>query len=378
MIILSAPTLTRHLSISLAAAVAIAAASLHADVATTTPPAGESMTPATRPAQEVVGDIQRSIGALKQITARGMADQLKREGLAEQAAPLAATLFAALDEFAATNPAAASQVAEARVDAYEQLAALGDAAAQAKLDAMSSDAKPAERARGKVAELRVRWLRSAGDATRQATVISEFEALAKAEPTNLPLTIALATSSQDAATPELTDRMLAAALAMDTPAAPRVKAMQEQVTASRKLQEKVGKPFAIDGTTPDGTAFSTEAWKGKVVLVDFWATWCGPCVASLPEIEALYAKHHERGFEIVGVSNDFSLDALTKFVKQRNIPWTITFDASAAQQHQWHPTTTSLGIVGIPHMMLIGRDGALISADARAALVELVEKAMAR
>ena len=72
----------------------------------------------------------------------------------------------------------------------------------------------------------------------------------------------------------------------------------------------VGQPLVLTGNTTDGAAFNWAAYRGKVVLVDFWATWCGPCRREMPNVKALYEKHKAKGFEVVGVSLDKDLDAL--------------------------------------------------------------------
>jgi thiol-disulfide isomerase/thioredoxin len=122
----------------------------------------------------------------------------------------------------------------------------------------------------------------------------------------------------------------------------------------------VGKAFpAITGTTIDGKPFNLSAWKGKVVLVDFWATWCKPCVRTMPGVIAAYGKYHASGFEVVGISLDQDLDDLTGFIKENQMPWPEICDGQG-----WDtPNAAKLAIHGIPAPFLIAQDGTLIAAD---------------
>jgi thiol-disulfide isomerase/thioredoxin len=138
------------------------------------------------------------------------------------------------------------------------------------------------------------------------------------------------------------------------------------------------KPCVISGTKPDGTKFTTADWKGKVVLIDFWATWCGPCLGELPHVKKMYATYHDKGLEILGVSNDYTAGALTKFLADKpDMPWPQLFDAAAAAKQQWNPITQGFGINGIPTMFLIDKKGILRSVSARENMDDLIPKLLA-
>ena len=80
------------------------------------------------------------------------------------------------------------------------------------------------------------------------------------------------------------------------------------------LEALVGKPFQFSGVTVDGQPLDLSRYQGKVVLIDFWATWCGPCREEMPNIFANYQQHYKDGFEVIAVSVDQDLEALSEFV----------------------------------------------------------------
>jgi len=144
----------------------------------------------------------------------------------------------------------------------------------------------------------------------------------------------------------------------------QIRTMGESFAGTLRRLSLPGHPMEISGTLLNGQPFDAKSLAGKVVLVDFWATWCGPCVAELPNVLEQYEKYHKDGFEVVGVSLDQDREALAKFVDEQKLPWPILFEESKGDGWQ-HPLATYYGISGIPTVILIGRDGNVITLNAR-------------
>lgn len=129
------------------------------------------------------------------------------------------------------------------------------------------------------------------------------------------------------------------------------------------------KPFEVKDEK--GAALSLEQFKGKVVLLDFWATWCGPCREELPNVLATYAKHHGNGFEIVGVSLDEDEKAFREFIAAEGMTWRHHFDGKG-----WANEIAQLyGVQSIPATYLLDRDGKIARIGLRG---EALDKAVAK
>jgi thiol-disulfide isomerase/thioredoxin len=149
--------------------------------------------------------------------------------------------------------------------------------------------------------------------------------------------------------------------------------VQQEAAKLLKKLDAVGKPLPIKFTAVDGREVNLAAMKGKVVLLDFWATWCGPCVAELPSVKAVYDKLHEKGFEIIGISLDPQKEPLVKFVADQKMPWPQYFDGKGWE----NDLAQQYGINSIPAMWLIDKQGNLRDLSARVNLAEKIAKLLA-
>jgi thiol-disulfide isomerase/thioredoxin len=122
-----------------------------------------------------------------------------------------------------------------------------------------------------------------------------------------------------------------------------------------------GKPLNLKFTAADGSTVDLARMRGKVVLIDFWATWCGPCMNEVPNVVAAYAKYHDKGFEIVGISLDKSKDTMLRVAAQKGMIWPQYFDGKG-----WNnEISTGFHIQQIPTMWLVNKNGLVATTEAR-------------
>ena len=114
-------------------------------------------------------------------------------------------------------------------------------------------------------------------------------------------------------------------------------------------------------TDINGAPISISKYHGKVVLVDFWATWCQPCVEELPNVLAAYAKYHDKGFEIVGISLDQNEDQMKRFIADKKITWQQYFDGKGFDSKLGQ----KYGVSAIPATYLIDGDGKIVARNLR-------------
>jgi len=118
--------------------------------------------------------------------------------------------------------------------------------------------------------------------------------------------------------------------------------------SSEKAAVSTAPDFTVSAL--DGRTIKLSSLKGKVVLIDFWATWCGPCVYEIPGFIKLYDKYNERGLEIIGLSVDRDRKAVVDFAEKRGVNYPIAFADGEIQENYG-------GIRAIPVTVFVDREG---------------------
>jgi thiol-disulfide isomerase/thioredoxin len=145
----------------------------------------------------------------------------------------------------------------------------------------------------------------------------------------------------------------------------------EMAAGELRIIEAKRTPLELKFTAVDGREVDLAKLRGKVVLVDFWATWCVPCLKEMPTVRAAYKKYHDRGFEVIGISFDKAPGARTiamektaaqvdEFAKQNDMPWPHHYDGNFWQNEFGR----RFAIHEIPAVFLIGQDGLLVTTEA--------------
>ena len=142
-------------------------------------------------------------------------------------------------------------------------------------------------------------------------------------------------------------------------APPGAKTLAKHILKGTKPYQ-VGKPLDIHFTALDGREVDLAKLTGKVGLVEFWSTSCGPCIAEMPTVKGVYQKLHDRGFEVVAISLDDKESALRRFIREKELPWPQHFDGKG-----WgNQFAVRYGVFSIPTMWLVDKRGNLRDTDA--------------
>ena len=146
-------------------------------------------------------------------------------------------------------------------------------------------------------------------------------------------------------------------------------------SAAATMKAQIGqmKSFVVGGQapdftqkTPDGAEMSLSDLRGKIVLVDFWASWCGPCRRENPNVVRMYNKYKDKGFDILGVSLDKTQDRWLQAIEQDGLEWHHVSDLKG-----WsNEVAQAYGVRSIPHTILLDQEGRIIARNLRGQALE--------
>jgi thiol-disulfide isomerase/thioredoxin len=148
---------------------------------------------------------------------------------------------------------------------------------------------------------------------------------------------------------------------------PMPRQLAQAVAMLKSSLEMIGRQapsLAVRSIT--GQRLDLDQYRGKIVLIDFWATWCGPCRQALPEVQDIYRRYNDRGFDIIGISLDRTDVALTSFLQTNEMPWRHAYLGDSPQSS----VVTDYRVVGIPKTYLLDRTGRIRGVDLRGRRLE--------
>ncbi len=158
----------------------------------------------------------------------------------------------------------------------------------------------------------------------------------------------------------------------DTKDAELADQVADVASKAKQRMALIGQPFTVEGLQVDGSPFDWSAYAGKVVLIDFWASWCGPCLQEMPNIRQNFEQYHAKGFDVVGVNLNTKVADLKQFLafQGQDLPWAtvtsqVVLDGKAGEDWTKIPMAAKCGVQAIPFVVLVGKDGKVDSIHVR-------------
>lgn len=269
----------------------------------------------------------------------------------------------------------------AQFDALRQLAALAEPTALVRLrnlaDKYQSDSLPTIASAARQFKVRASLQGFLNGDIDQVQILAEAVPNMLSGPELTPAAVDLAAEAAHAAEKnedyELARQVyadLARAVAAHQEAPWVAKAHQAVESGQRRLS-LLGQPLAFDLVDVKGRPVTDSDLAGKVVLIDFWATWCQPCLAAMPAARHDYERYKDLGFEIIGLCMDDDAQAVAPFIRGNSpLPWIVVMPQETADRGLKNSLARAIGVATLPTNVLVNRDGKVISVSARGAQLQ--------
>jgi thiol-disulfide isomerase/thioredoxin len=121
----------------------------------------------------------------------------------------------------------------------------------------------------------------------------------------------------------------------------------------------VGKPYEFELTTIEGKKITSRDFRGRVVLLDFWAKWCTPCMAKMPKLKETFGKLNRHGFDIIGLNHDRSVEIAKRTITRQELPWPNVLAPLEEADYELWKQATGIFETSIPRLLLLDRNGIL-------------------
>ena len=317
-------------------------------------------TRAVRPAAEVMGDWQDNSRRLRELlpSPRAIMDADRRAEVGPLAAPLLWRGVHLADEMAVADPVSREDSLRLRFHFLAILSFLDDPAAVRELATARESNRRQTAMLGRDAMFLAQWWKSGDDPKAQNRVLDDIASLAKLNPTDDDLTHLLAFLRDEGAADDSITRRIENIIMAEL-RGPVAQKLGEQFNIHAKLRSMVDKPLVVSGLGLDGKAFTTVSLTGKVIIVDFGATWCQPWREQLAELRKLYLDRAGRGLAIVTVLCDKNAQDVSEFLEREPIAWPTVRNPKNPEG-----LAAQYGVELFPTIFLIDRKGLLRHVDA--------------
>jgi thiol-disulfide isomerase/thioredoxin len=148
----------------------------------------------------------------------------------------------------------------------------------------------------------------------------------------------------------------------------------KKAAGARTRLDSVGKTLALKGQSPSGQLVDLAKYRGQVVLIQYWATWCKPCKADMPTLKDLVSRYGKSGFSIVGVNLDSTAQEMADYVKEYQVPWPQIYEEGGLDSRP----ANELGILTLPTMILLDKEGKVVNRNIRVAEIDSELKRLIR